>query len=71
MEGSKLDGFWNVPCLVALEMNLMLGGQWGSILLGGQWKVASLVAFGGRRKNIIFTSFHFSPHKILFKPFFH
>jgi hypothetical protein len=56
---------------VALEMNLMLGGQWGSILLGGQWKVASLVAFGGRRKNIIFTSFHFSPHKILFKPFFH
>jgi hypothetical protein len=29
-----------------------------------------LVAFGRRRKNIIFTSFHFSPHKILLKPFF-
>ncbi len=64
MEGSKLGGPWNVPCLmafgmfhawwpltwiqclVALKMNLMLGGQWGSILFGGQWKVPSLVALG-------------------------
>jgi hypothetical protein len=46
MEGSKLGGPCNVPCLVALEMNPMLGGQWGSILLGGQWKVLSLVALG-------------------------
>jgi hypothetical protein len=44
LEGSKLDGPWNVPCLIA---------------------------FGRRRrnKNIIFTSIHFSPHKILLKPF--
>jgi len=54
---------------MALEMNPMLGGQWGNILFGGQWKVPSLVAF--RRINIFFTSFHFLPHKILLKPFFH
>jgi len=24
MEGSKLGGPWNVPCLVAIEMNPML-----------------------------------------------
>jgi hypothetical protein len=41
-----LGGPWNVLCLVALEMNLMLKGQWGNILLGGQWKVPSLVALG-------------------------
>jgi hypothetical protein len=35
-----------IQCLVALEMNPMLGGQWGSILFGGQWKVPSLVALG-------------------------
>jgi hypothetical protein len=46
MKGSKLGDPWNVPCLVALEMNPMLGSQWGSILLGGQWKVPSLVALG-------------------------
>jgi hypothetical protein len=46
MEGSKLGGLWNVPCLLALEMNLIVGGQWGNILLSGQWKVPSLVAFG-------------------------
>jgi hypothetical protein len=28
-----------------------------------------LVSFGRRRRNIIFTSFHFSPHKILLKFF--
>jgi hypothetical protein len=48
--------------------------------LSGLWKVSNLVAlgmfhvvvaFGRRRINIIFTSFHFSPHKILFKHFFH
>jgi hypothetical protein len=37
MEGSKLGG---------LEMNPMLEGQWGGILLGGQWKVLSLMALG-------------------------
>jgi hypothetical protein len=46
MEGSKLGGPCNVPCLVAIEMNPMLGDQWGSILFSGQWKVLSLVAFG-------------------------
>jgi hypothetical protein len=69
MKGSKLGGPWKVPSLVALEMNLMLKGQ---------WKVPSLVAFGmfhawlpfDKKKKILFTSFHFSPHKILFKPFF-
>jgi hypothetical protein len=39
MEGSKLGGLWIVPCLVAFEMNPMLLGQWGNILLSGQWKV--------------------------------
>jgi hypothetical protein len=51
-------------CLVANGRNPMLGGQWGGILLGGQWKVPSLVAFGKRRKNILFTFFHFPPNKI-------
>jgi hypothetical protein len=46
MKGSKLDGPWNVPCLVAFGRRR-------------------------RRKNIIFTSFHFSPHNILLNPFFH
>jgi hypothetical protein len=31
---------------VALEMNPMLGGQWGYILLGGQLKVPNLMALG-------------------------
>jgi hypothetical protein len=63
MKGSKLGGPSNIPCLVALKMNPMLRGQWGNILLDGPWNVPCLVAFG--RKNIFFTSFHFSPHKIL------
>jgi len=46
MEGSKLGGPWKIPSLVALEMNPMLGNQWGSILLGDQWKVLILVALG-------------------------
>jgi hypothetical protein len=29
-----------------------------------------LVAFGKKKKNIIFTSSHFAPQQILFKPFF-
>jgi hypothetical protein len=31
---------------MALEMNPMLGGQWGSTLLGDQWEVSSFVALG-------------------------
>ncbi len=42
---------------------------WLSILFNRQWKVPCLVSFGRRRRNIIFTSFHFSPHKILLKFF--
>jgi hypothetical protein len=99
MEGSKLGRPWNVPCLVAFEMNPMLGGQWKNILLGVQWKVLRLVALGRfqawwplegsklgglwnvpylvafgrrrRRKNIIFTSFHFSPIRFYLNIFFH
>ncbi len=37
--------------------------------LGGFWNVPCLVAFGRRRRNILFTSFHFSPHKILLQFF--
>jgi hypothetical protein len=62
----QLGGQWKVLSLVALEMNPMPGGQCGSILFDGQWKVLSLVALGKIKKHIIFTSFHFSPHKILF-----
>ncbi len=32
-EDPQLGGQWKVPSLVALEMNLMLGGQWGSIFV--------------------------------------
>jgi hypothetical protein len=46
-----------------------LSGQWGSILFGDQWKVLNLAALGRKRRNIIFTCFHFSPHKILLKFF--
>jgi len=46
MEGSKFGGPRIVSCLVALEMNPMYGGQWGSILLSGQWKVPSLEVNG-------------------------
>jgi hypothetical protein len=67
----QLDGQWKVPSLVAFEMNPMLGGQWGNILLDDQWKVPNLVAFGRRRKSILFTPFHFLPHKILLKFLFH
>jgi len=50
-----------------------------AFLLSGQWKVPSLMAFkmfqagyfGRRNINILFTSFHFSPQKILFKHFSH
>jgi len=45
------------------------GGE-GRPQFGGQWKVPCLVAFGRRRRNILFTSFYFPPHKILLKPFF-
>jgi len=48
----RLRGQWKVP---------KLGGQWGNIFLGGQWKVPSLVTFGRKRRNILFTSFHFPP----------
>jgi hypothetical protein len=80
MEGSKFSGPWNVPYLVALEMNLMLGGQWGNILLGGQWKVLRLVAFGmfhvwlpleaeGETSFSPPSTFH--PKKIYLNLFFH
>jgi hypothetical protein len=39
--------------------------------LGGPWNVPCLVAFRRKSKSIIFTSFHFLPHKILLKPLFH
>ncbi len=42
----QIGGQWKVPSLVALEMNPMLEGQWGSILFSDQWKVPSLVALG-------------------------
>jgi hypothetical protein len=44
--GPQLGGQWKVPSLVALDMNPMLRGQWGNILLSDQWKVPNLVAFG-------------------------
>jgi hypothetical protein len=59
MEGSKFSDPWNVPYLVAFEMNPMLGGQWGNILLGDLWNVPYLVAFemnlmlGGQWGNIL------------------
>jgi hypothetical protein len=73
MESSKLSGLWkesNVckPIGKHLAEWLMEGSK-----LGGHWNVPCLDAFGKRRrrKNILFTSFHFLPHKILLKPFFH
>jgi hypothetical protein len=48
---------------VALEMNPMLGGQWGSILLGDQWKVSSLVTLG--------MFYVWLPLKVEEKTFFH
>jgi hypothetical protein len=45
------------------------GGE-GRPQFDGQWKVPCLVAFGRRRRNILFTSFYFPPHEILLKPFF-
>jgi hypothetical protein len=59
---------------------IVLDGQWkesnawrsmGKHFFGGHWKVPSLVAFIKRRKNIIFTSFHFPLQQILFKHFFY
>jgi hypothetical protein len=55
MEGSKLGGPWNVPCLVAFEMNPMFGGQWGNIFMNGQWKVPM---FGGLWKEKEKRHFH-------------
>jgi hypothetical protein len=66
MEGSKFGGEWG---------NILFGGQWKVPMFGGPWKVPNLMAFGRRKKNIFFTSFHFSPHKILlyhgFRPLLH
>jgi hypothetical protein len=45
------------------------GGE-GRPQLGGPWKVPSLVTFGRKRRNIIFTSFHFPPHKFYLNFFF-
>ncbi len=59
-EDPQLGGQWKVLSLMALETNIMLGGQWGNILFGGQWKALSLVAlemnlmFGGQWGNILF-----------------
>jgi len=59
---------------------LMFGDPWKVSMFGGLWMVPSLVAlgrfqclvvFGKRKKNNIFTSFHFPPlQRILLKPFF-
>jgi len=53
MEGSKLDGHWKVPSLVAI----------GMFKLGGQRKVPSLVAIGRWRKNA-FSPLPFSPNNL-------
>jgi hypothetical protein len=73
MEGSKLSGLWkesNVcrPTGKHFVEWLMEGSK-----LGGHRNVPCLDAFGKNRKrrNIFFNSFHFLPHKILLKPFFH
>jgi hypothetical protein len=73
MEGSKLNGLWkesNVckPTGKHFAEWLMEGSK-----LVGHWNVPCLDAFGKRRKrrSILFNSFHFLPHKILFKLFFH
>ncbi len=69
MEGFNV--WWPLDCS-------MFGGQWGNILFGGQWKVlmfngpwkvSSLMAYGRKRKNIIFTCFYF-PLTNLLKPYF-
>jgi len=41
MEGSKLDGLWNVPCLVAFEMNPMLrdNGETFCLVANGRFQV--------------------------------
>jgi hypothetical protein len=57
----RLRGQWKVPKLGGQWGNIFLGGQWKVPMLGGPWKVPSLVTFGTRRRNILFTSFHFPP----------
>jgi hypothetical protein len=58
----------------------MLKGKWETFLFGGQWKVPSLVPLGmfyvwlpleGEGETLFFTSFYFSPQKILLKFVFH
>jgi hypothetical protein len=63
LEGSKFGSQWG---------SILFGGQWKVSMLIGPWKVPSLVAFGRRRrkKNIIFTSFHFPPNKFYLNLFF-
>jgi hypothetical protein len=36
-------------------------------MFGGPWNVPCLVSFGRKRISIIFTSFHFSPHRFYYK----
>jgi hypothetical protein len=56
LKGSKLGSQWG---------SILFSGQWKVSMLGGPWKVPSLVTFKRRRRrrNIIFTSFHFAPSK--------
>jgi hypothetical protein len=61
MEGSKLSGQWKVLNLVALGMFHVWWPMEGS---NAWWPL------GRRKKNIIFTFFHFHPQQILFKFFF-
>jgi hypothetical protein len=47
-------------------------GNEGKSQLGSPWKVPNLVAFGRRRRSILFTSFHFpSPNKFYLNLIFH
>jgi hypothetical protein len=65
MEGSKLGGLWKVPSLVAFG-RFQAWWPLECSMLDWFWKEKEK-----KKGNIIFTSFHFSPHKILFKHFFH
>jgi hypothetical protein len=78
MECSMFGGQWGIIFTKCLMECSMFGSQWGSIftwcprecsMFSGPCNVPCLVAFGRKRINIIFTSFHFSPHEILFKFF--
>jgi hypothetical protein len=66
----QLGDPWKVPMFGGLWKGPILGGLWKGPILGGLWKVPSLVAFGRRRKSILFTYFHFPPNKFYLNLFF-